>query len=106
MGSKQIKNLGTPINSLDAVNRNYLEGNSAKISSSDNRLTLKRYGAYTTEYDALSVIDISTNWLPSATGLMGLSSFLNLVPHTAGTASLGAYGRTWSMVHANRAFTQ
>ena len=76
MSSKQIKNLAAPTNSLDAINRTYLEGNAAKISNSDNRLILKRCGAYSTEYDALSVIDISTNWLPSATGLMGLSSFL------------------------------
>ena len=57
MGSKQIKNLAAPTNSLDAISRTYMENNSAKISSSDNRLILKRYGAYTTEYDALSVID-------------------------------------------------
>ena len=37
---------------------------------------------------------------------MALSSFMNFVAHSAGTASLGAHGLTWDMVHANRAYTQ
>ena len=37
---------------------------------------------------------------------MGLSSFLNFVPHNAGTQSLGAHSRAFAMCHATRVFTQ
>ena len=37
---------------------------------------------------------------------MGVSTFLNLVPHNAGTQSLGAHSRAFAMCHATRVFTQ
>ena len=102
MTTRQVKNVVTPTNSPDAVNLSYARSNFAKVSASDNRLIPKRYGAYTTEFDAFGVIDISSSWLPSATGLYGTGSFQNLVPITANTQSLGAHGRQWNMVHAKR----
>ena len=102
MTTRQVKNVAAPTNSMDAVNLLYTQSNFAKVSSSDNRLILKRYGAYTTEFDAFSVIDVSSSWLPSATGLYGTGSFQNLVPMTANKQSLGAHGRQWNMVHAKR----
>ena len=107
VNNTRVKNVAAPTNSHDAMNLLYAKSNYAKISSSDNRLILQRYGTYTTEHDALAIIDIGASLLPAgSTGIFGAACFQHAVPMTAGAQSLGSWGRPWGRLHGGSLYAK